>query len=138
MSSSDVRSGRRCARLLVSIAMIGLSLAAYAATYTAPSGYFQIIGYKLQRGERDGEAVLAVAGWVQALADCRGAALLFDVLDRSGRPVGAIRITHGAFFRHDRWTLDPGEFTPQGGDAAAALAAAHSVEVREAECTANR
>lgn len=135
MSCSEVRARPR---LPLAAALLALCAAASAATYTAPSGYFQIVGYQLQRVERDGRMELQVGGWVQALANCRSAVLLFDVLDRAGAPVGAIRITHGAFFRHDRWTLGPGEFTPRGGDAAAAIAAAHSVEVREAECTATR
>jgi hypothetical protein len=120
----------------VLIALLGLSLAASAATYTAPSGYFQIIGYKLQRVERDGKPELTVAGWVQALADCHGALLEFEVRDRDGKPVGAIRITHGAFYRHDRWGLGPGAFTPQGDDAVQAISAADHVVVREADCTA--
>ena len=122
-------------RLLACIATLCLPLAASAATYIAPSGYFQVVGYKLQRSGAHG---LSVAGWVQALADCRGAELLFDVLDRAGAPVGTIRITHGAFFRHDRWDLGPGEFIPLGGDAARAVAAADRVEVRTAECIGNR
>lgn len=114
------------------LALSGLMAPAFAATYIAPSGYFQIIGYKLQRG---GPHELSVAGWVQALADCRGAEVLFDVLDRTGVSVGAIRVRHGAFSRHDRWDLGPGEFTPRGLAAAEAIAAADHVEVRAAECT---
>ena len=114
------------------LALLCLATAAFAATYIAPSGYFQIVGYKLQRGGPHG---LSVAGWVQALADCHGAELLFDVLDRAGVPVGTIHVTHGAFFRHDRWDLGPGEFTPIRGDAATAVSAAHSVQIRKAECT---
>ncbi len=125
---------RARARLPFALLLLGLSLPASAATYTAPSGYFQIIGYTLQRVERDGVAGLAVDGWVQALADCRGAVLLFDVLDRAGRPVGTVRVTHGAFFRHDRWGIGPGAFTPLG-EPAAAIAAADRIEVREAGCT---
>jgi hypothetical protein len=135
MSSSDSRRAARRARVPGLAALLGLSLAASAATYTAPSGYFQIVGYKLQRAERDGRVELAVDGWVQALANCHGAVLLFEVRARDGRPVGTIRITHGAFFRHDRWGLGPGEFTAEGGDVAAATAAADHVAVREAECT---
>lgn len=112
------------------LALLCLTATASAATYTAPSGYFQIVGYKLQRGDAQ---TLSVGGWVQALADCRGAVLLFDVLDRAGRPVGTIRVTHGAFFRHDRWVIGRGEFTPLG-EPAAAIAAADRVEVREADC----
>jgi hypothetical protein len=59
--------------------------------------------------------------------------LLFEVRARDGKPVGTLRISHGAFFRHDRWGLGPGTFTPQG-DAAAAITAADHVVVREAEC----
>ncbi len=79
-----------------------------------------------------------MGGWVEALADCRGAVILFDVLDRAGAPVGTIRVTHGAFFRHDRWDVGPGEFTPLGNGSDAAIAAADHVEVREAECTSGR
>jgi len=136
MSSSESRAGASRARLPALSALLAASLAAAATTYTAPSGDIQIVGYQLQRVQRDGRTELAVAGWVQALADCRGAALLFEVRDRDGRPVGTIRITHGAFFRHDRWGLGFGEFTPQDGDAAAATAVADHVVVREAECIA--
>lgn len=111
--------------------MLGLTAPVFAATYIAPSGYFQIIGYKLQHG---GPLELSVAGWVQALADCRGAEVLFDVLDRAGASVGTIRVRHGAFSRHDRWDLGSGEFTPKGLAAAEAIAAADHVEVRAAEC----
>jgi hypothetical protein len=133
MSSSEFRAAASRARPLALAALLGMSLAASAATYMAPSGYFQIVGYKLQRVERDGKPELSVAGWVQALADCRGAMLLFEVRARDGKPVGTLRISHGAFFRHDRWGLGPGTFTPQG-DAAAAITAADHVVVREAEC----
>jgi hypothetical protein len=112
-----------------------LALPVSAATYTAPSGYLQIVGYKLQRAEHDGRPELAVTGWVEALADCRGATLLFDVLDRDGGRVGTIAIAHGAFFRHDRWALDQGVFTPEGRDAAQAMAAADHVLVRQADCS---
>ncbi|MBK8162768.1 MAG: hypothetical protein IPK65_06365 [Gammaproteobacteria bacterium] len=122
-------------RQLACVAALCLPLVASAATYIAPSGYFQIVGYKLQRGGAHG---LSVAGWVQALADCRGAELLFDVLDAAGAPVGTIRVTHGAFFRHDRWDLGPGEFIPLGTDVVRAVAAADRVEVRTAECAENR
>jgi hypothetical protein len=108
--------------------------AARAAIYTAPSGYLQIVGYKLQRGGHDGQPELAVEGWVEALADCSGATLLFDVLDRDGNPVGTLKISHGAFFRHDRWELGPGVFTPQDRAATAAMNAADHVMVREADC----
>lgn len=138
MSSFDAHAVTLPMRPLILLVLLALSAAVSAATYTAPSGYLQVIGYKLQRGERDGKPWIAVAGWVQALADCRGAVLLFDVLGRDGRPVGTVRITHGAFFRHDRWDLGAGEFTPRGGEAAAAIAAADRVEVRAAECAPNR
>ncbi len=136
-SSSGVRNSPPVSglRLLAGVAALCLPLVASAATYIAPSGYFQIVGYKLQRGGAHG---LSVAGWVQALADCRGAELLFDVLDAAGAPVGTIRVTHGAFFRHDRWDLGPGEFIPLRGDVATAIAAAQTVRVRAAECTGNR
>jgi hypothetical protein len=122
-------------RVCLPLAFALLALPVSAATYTAPSGYLQIVGYKLQRGERDGRPELAVTGWVEALADCRGATLLFDVLDRDGGRVGTIAISHGAFFRHDRWALGPGVFTPEGRDAAGAMAAADHVLVRQADCS---
>lgn len=120
---------KRAAGLL---ALLGLLAPAFAATYVAPSGYFQIIGYKLQR---TAQHELAVTGWVQALADCRGAEVQFDVLDRTGASVGTIRVRYGAFHRHDRWDIGPGEFTPRGLAAAEAIAVADHVEVRAAECT---
>lgn len=134
MSSSERRAAPVAVRALCAAVVLCTIAAAVAATYTAPSGYLQVIAYKLQRVERDGRAGLAVGGWVEGLADCRGALLLFDVFDRGGRPVGTIRISHGAFFRHDRWDLGPGEFSP-AGDRAAAIAAADRVEVRSADCT---
>ena len=134
MSFSERRAAPVVVRALCAVVVLFTTAAAVAATYTAPSGYLQVIAYKLQRVPQDGGAGLAVGGWVEALADCRGALLLFDVLDRGGRPVGTIRISHGAFFRHDRWDLGPGEFSPHG-DRAAALVAAARVEVRSADCT---
>jgi hypothetical protein len=122
-------------RIGLPVAFALSALPAAAATYTAPSGYLQIVGYQLQRGARDGRPELAVAGWVEALADCRGATLLFDVMDRNGGRVGTIAISHGAFFRHDRWALGPGRFTPEGRDAAGAMAAADHVLVRQADCS---
>lgn len=111
---------------------------AFAESYTSPSGYLQVIGYKLKVTHRSGQAELAVSGWVQALADCKGAMLLFDVMEQGGKKVGTFKTIHGPFFRHDRWDLDPGVFTPEGGDMAKAIAAAHNVVIREADCTKRR
>lgn len=122
-------------RLWLALGMVCLLGTAFAAGYTAPSGYLQIIGYKLQLSEREGKPEVSVSGWVEALADCRGAVLQFDVMDRDNNRVGIFKISHGAFFRHDRWDLGPGVFTPEGRDAARAIAAADHVVVREADCT---
>ncbi len=51
---SHVRRVPVPARVIMAVMFPLLSLAAYAATYVAPSGYFQIIGYKLQREARKG------------------------------------------------------------------------------------
>jgi len=128
-------AGRMMKRPGLAILIMMMVLPASAATYVAPSGYLQIVGYRLQRVEKDGRPGLAVAGWVEALADCRGATLSFDVLDRNGGRVGVITISHGAFFRHDRWELGAGAFEPEGRDAAQAAAAADHVLVRAADCS---
>ena len=120
--------------LIYVISAILLSHTAAAATYTAPSGYLQIVGYRLIPA-RPGTGTVGVAGRVEALADCRGALLTFDVLDRSGGRVGTYRVSHGPFFRHDVWEIGAGVFTPEAGDAAKAAAAADHVAVREADCT---
>ena len=108
---------------------------AYADSYISPSGYLEIIGYKLQISHQDGKNIVAVTGSAMALADCDGAVMLFDVLDRNGRPVGTYKITHGEFFRHDGWALGPGEFTPLDGDSQQAAAVADHIAVRNVECT---
>jgi len=121
-------------RLSVFLLAICLSGIALAASYTAPSGYFQIIGYKLQFADRNGKAEIAVAGRVEAMADCKSAVMVFDVLDKNGGKVGTYKITRGAFERHDNWELGPGTFTPVGGAAKATVAADH-VAIHEADCT---
>jgi hypothetical protein len=108
---------------------------AFADSYTSPSGYLEIIGYKLERTHHDGKTAVSVAGSAMALADCAGAIMLFDVLDRDGNLVGTYKITHGEFFRHDGWALGPGTFTPSSGDMRQATAAADHIAVRELECT---
>jgi len=123
-------------RSIYLFACICLCLAGFGASadsYTAPSGYFQIIGYKLQLANRNGKTEIAVAGRVEAIADCRGAVMLFDVLDKKDNKVGTYKITHGEFFRHDGWELGAGVFTPVG-DATKAIAAADHVAIHEADC----
>ena len=77
-------------------------------------------------------------GSAMALADCAGAIMLFDVLDRDGNLVGTYKIIHGEFFRHDGWALGPGTFTPLGGDSQQAAAAADHITVHQIECTRRR
>jgi len=125
----------RAIRSLVFISMACLIGTAFAASYTAPSGYFQIIGYKLQLTNRNGKTEIAVAGRVEAMADCKGAVMLFDVLDKNDKKVGTFKITHGEFYRHDGWELGAGVFTPATGDAAKAIAGADHVATHEADCT---
>jgi hypothetical protein len=108
---------------------------ASADSYTSPSGYLEIIGYKLQLTQRDGKPAIAVSGSAMALADCPGSIMVFDVLDRTGNQVGTYKIIHGEFFRHDGWALGPGTFTPAGGDTQQAIAAADHIAVHEVECT---
>lgn len=125
-------------RLIIFVTATFLFGTAFAASYTSPSGYIEIIGYKLQLTHHDGKTEIAVSGSAQALADCPGAIMLFDVLDRAGNQVGAYKITHGEFFRHDGWALGPGTFTPTGGDAQQAAAAADHIAVHQVECTRRR
>ena len=89
---------------------------AFADSYTSPSGYLEIIGYKLQRSQHDGTTEISVSGSAMAMADCDGAIMLFNVLDRNGNQVGTYKIIHGEFFRHDGWALGPGTFTPLRGN----------------------
>ena len=112
-----------------------LSAAAFADSYTSPSGYLEIIGYRLQHTQHDGKINVAVSGSAMALADCPGAVMLFDVLDRNSNRVGTYKITHGEFFRHDGWSLGPGTFTPLLDDAQQAAAAADHIAVNKIECT---
>jgi hypothetical protein len=121
-------------RLLTFIIMASLNSVAFAASYIAPSGYFQIIGYKLQLTNHNGKTEVSVFGRVEAMADCRGAVMLFDVLDKNDKKVGTFKISRGEFDRHDGWELGPGVFAP-AGDAAKAIAAADHVVIHEAECT---
>lgn len=111
---------------------------AFAERYTSPSGYLEIIGYKLRLVNHNGKPEIAVSGSVEALADCAGAILLFDVLDRDGKKLGTFKIVHGEAFRHDGWELGPGTFTPEGGDVGSAVAAADHVTIHEADCTKRR
>ena len=122
-------------RLIFVMTAAFLSGAAFAASYTSPSGYLEIIGYKLQLTQHDGKTGVTVTGSAMALADCDGAIMVFDVLDREGRQVGTYKITHSEFFRHDGWTLDPGTFTPLSGDSQQATAEADHIAVRQVECT---
>jgi hypothetical protein len=111
---------------------------AFADSYTSPSGYLEIIGYKLQRTQHDGATEISVSGSAMALADCDGAIMLFNVMDRNGNQVGTYKIIHGEFFRHDGWALGPGTFTPLSGDSQQAAAAADHITVRQIECTRRR
>ena len=70
-----------------------------------------------------------------ALADCPGAVMEFDVLDRTGNRVGIYKITHGEFFRHDGWMLGPGTFIASDGNVQQAIAAADHITVKRVECT---
>jgi hypothetical protein len=125
-------------RLVFFVTAALLSAAALADSYTSPSGYLEIIGYRLQRTQHDGKIDISVSGSAMALADCDGAIMLFDVLDRNGNQVGTYKITHGEFFRHDGWALGPGKFTPSGADPQQAAIAADHIAVREVECTKRR
>jgi len=125
-------------RLLFFIIAALLVSAAFADSYTSPSGYLEIIGYQLQRSQHDGTTNISVSGSAMALADCDGAIMLFNVLDRNGNQVGTYKIIHGEFFRHDGWALGPGTFTPLSGDSQQAAAAADHITVRQIECTRRR
>jgi len=122
-------------RLLFFISAALLLGSAFADSYTSPSGYLEVIGYRLQLTHHDGKTDVSVLGSAMALADCDGAIMLFDILDRNGNQVGTYKITHGEFFRHDGWALGPGTFTPLTGDVQQAAAAADHVAVRQIECT---
>jgi len=122
-------------RLLVFISMACQVDSTFAAIYVAPSGYFQIIGYRLQLTNRNGKTEVSVYGRVEAMADCRGAVILFDVLDKNDKKVGTFKITRGEFERHDGWELGPGVFTPESRDAAKAIAVADHIAIHEADCT---
>jgi|GEM_PF-2979548 len=122
-------------RLLFFISAALLLGSAFADSYTSPSGYLEVIGYRLQLTHHDGKTDVSVLGSAMALADCDGAIMLFDILDRNGNQVGTYKITHGEFFRHDGWALGPGTFTPLSGDVQQAAAAADHVAVRQIECT---
>jgi hypothetical protein len=122
-------------RLLFFISAALLLGSAFADSYTSPSGYLEVIGYRLQLTHHDGKTDVSVSGSAMALADCDGAIMLFDILDRNGNQVGTYKITHGEFFRHDGWALGPGTFTPLSGDVQQAAAAADHVAVRQIECT---
>jgi hypothetical protein len=115
-----------------------LASSALAESYTSPSGYLEIIGYKLQHTQHNGAPAIVVTGSALAMADCSGAIMLFDVLNRDGNVVGTYKITHGEFFRHDGWALEPGTFSPVSVDAQAAIAAADHIAVRQVECTRRR
>jgi len=122
-------------RLLFFISAALLLGSAFADSYTSPSGYLEVIGYRLQLTHHDGKTDVSVSGSAMALADCDGAIMLFDILDRNGNQVGTYKITHGEFFRHDGWALGPGTFTPLSGDVQQAAATADHVAVRQIECT---
>ena len=125
-------------RLLFFISAALLLGSAFADSYTSPSGYLEVIGYRLQLTHHDGKTDVSVSGSAMALADCDGAIMLFDVLDRNGNQVGTYKIIHGEFFRHDGWALGPGTFTPLGGDSQQAAAAADHITVHQIECTRRR
>ena len=111
---------------------------AFADSYTSPSGYLEVIGYRLQLTHHDGKVDVSVSGSAMAMADCDGAIMLFDVLDRNSNQIGSYKITHGEFFRHDGWALGPGTFTPLSGDTQQAAAAADHITVHQIECTRRR
>jgi hypothetical protein len=113
---------------------------ANADGYISPSGYLQVVGYQLVRAvTRDGAGVALLAGRVEALADCDGATVTFDVLDDEDRKLGEIRLVHGPLYRHDVWPLESGELVPAvGTDLKAAVAGAKHVLVREAVCSRRR
>ena len=121
-------------RLIIFIGAVLFFETASAASYISPSGYLQIIGYKLQHTDRNGAPGIYVSGTFEALADCSGAEVLFDVLDRNGGELGTYKITYGPFYRHDAGDLAQGTYTLQGGNAAN-IAAADHVAIRQAECT---
>ena len=126
-------------RLLFFMTTALLVSTAFADSYTSPSGYLEIIGYKLQRSQHDGTTEISVSGSAMAMADCDGAIMLFNVLDRNGNQVGTYKIIHGEFFRHDGWALGPGTFTPlRGNSQQQAAAAADHITVRQIECTKRR
>jgi hypothetical protein len=99
-----------------------------------PSGYFQITGYRLRLVNRNDKTEIAVVGTVVAMADCKGAVILFDVLDKNDNKVGEFKVAHGEFERHDAWELGAGALMPIG-DAAETVANADHVFVREADCS---
>ena len=121
-------------RLIIFIAAVFLFNTASAESYISPSGYLQIIGYKLQLTDRNGKPEIYVSGTFEALADCSGAEVLFDVLDRNGGELGTYKIAYGPFYRHDAGELAQGTYTPQGGNAGN-IAAADHVAIQGAECT---
>ena len=125
-------------RLLFFATAVFLSGTTFAASYISPSGYLEIIGYKLQLTHHGDKFEISVSGSARALADCDGAIMLFDVMDRAGKPIGTYKITRGEFFRHDGWTLGPGTFTPTSDDTDQALAVADHIAVRRVECTRRR
>jgi hypothetical protein len=120
-------------RLIVFIAAGLFFTSVFADSYTSPSGYLQIVGYKFQVTNHGGKPEITVSGSFEALADCSGATVLFDVLDRRGTKLGTYKITYGPFYRHDGGELAPGTYTPQAGDASNVTAADH-IAVAEAEC----
>jgi hypothetical protein len=109
------------------------SVLAFAESYTSSDGYLEVIGYKLQLINRDNKAEITVTGRVEALADCNGVDLTFDVFDGANRKLGVFRATHDAIGRHDVWVLGPGVFAAQDGAKNAAASADHVV-ARDAEC----
>ena len=124
-------------RLFILIAAMFLISTASADSYVSPSGYLQIIGYKLQHTDRSGAPGLYVSGTFEALADCSGAEVLFDVLDRNGAKLGTYKIIYGPFYRHDAGDLAQGTYIPLDGNAAA-IAVADHVAISGAECTKRR
>lgn len=122
-------------RCLLFLLLTLVASATWADSYTSPSGYLEIIGYRLEHTEHDGKPAITVTGSAMALADCPGAVMEFDVLDRGGNHVGIYKITHGEFFRHDGWMLGPGKFTSDNGDAQQAVTAADHLAVRQVECS---
>lgn len=123
---------------MVILALTGIACASVnAASFTSPSGYLQVEAYRLVRAvSRNGAGEVLLTGQVEALADCDGVTLVFDVFGRADDTLGRVRLTHGPLYRHDVWPLDRGKLLPSAGmDLESVVKGAESVAVREADCT---